>query len=81
MILKIKLMQFNLQDLATLLHDSLLFSKPAFEGNPLREEGVLQLALATALLGAGNAGRDFEQAHGIDPQDLPVAGISYPGRS
>ena len=34
--------EFNLDDSATLLLDSLLFSEPAVVRNPLREEGVLQ---------------------------------------
>ena len=59
--------KLNLEDFSSLLHDSLLFSEPALERHPLGEEGVLQLALGTGFLRAGDAGRDFEQAHGWDP--------------
>ena len=56
--------ELHLDDPAPLLLDSLLFSEPAFVGNPLGEEGVLQLALRPHLFWAGDAGGDFEQPHG-----------------
>jgi hypothetical protein len=56
--------QFHLENLSPLFHDSLLFSKPAFEGYPLSEEGVVHFPLGPSFFGAGNAGSDFEKAHG-----------------
>ena len=55
--------ELNLDDPSTLLLNSLLLSEPAVVGNPLGEEGVLQLTLRPHLLRAGNAGGDFEQPH------------------
>jgi hypothetical protein len=56
--------QFHLENLSPLFHDSLLFSKPALEGHPLGEEGVMKLPLGPSFFRAGNAGSDFEKAHG-----------------
>jgi len=55
--------KLNFQDLSALLHDPLLFSKPAVVRDPLGEEGVLKLPLGTYLFRARNAGSDFEEAH------------------
>ena len=55
--------ELNLDDPSTLLLNSLLLSEPAVVGNPLGEEGVLQLALRPHLFRAGDAGGDFEQPH------------------
>jgi hypothetical protein len=57
--------KLHLEDFAALLHDALLLSKPTFIGHPLGEVGVLNFPLGASLFGAGNAGCDFEQAHGF----------------
>ena len=55
--------ELHFDDPTTLLLNSLLFSEPAVVGNPLGEEGVLQLSLRSHLFRAGDAGSDFEQPH------------------
>ena len=55
--------ELHLDDASTLFLDALLFSEPAVVGDPLGEEGVLQLPLGPHLFRAGNAGSDFEEAH------------------
>ena len=58
--------ELNLQDLASLFHDSLLFSKPTIIRDPLSEVGVMDLPLGAGFLRAGDAGCDLEETHGDD---------------
>ena len=62
--------QFNFDNAPTLFLDSLLLSEPAVIRNPLREEGVLQLALRPNFFRARNASSDFEQPHGFSCRGL-----------
>ena len=58
--------QLYLQDLASLFHDSLLFSKPAVKRNPLGEVGVVDFPLGSGFFRARDAGCDLEETHGDD---------------
>ena len=58
--------KLNLQDLAPLFHNSLLFCEPAIKGNPLGEVGVVDVPLRSGFFRAGDAGCDLEETHGDD---------------
>ena len=58
--------QLNLQDLAPLFHDSLLFSKPTIKRNPLGEVSVVDFPLGSGFFRARDAGCDLEETHGDD---------------
>jgi hypothetical protein len=60
--------QFNFENPSTLLHNPLLLSKPGVKGHPLGEVGVLKFPLGPCLFGAGDAGCDLEETHGMNPR-------------